>query len=272
MRMSPQRREAIADYKRVRKNSLAKLRRLRAKGINTKSIEPRSVQYRPDFDNLKQIRAATRELQGFNSRQNSYYASRSGSPIEGQLVKRYYDARKRAEKLSAKWWGDYAQTPVITSSGQSQEYTALDRLIQTQRGGPFARQRKKFLREPSSMTRSEMIKLTEQFENMLTPEYEQNRANQLRTNLIGAIYGVDKELAELVNSLNNDQINTLYDFSDAFDRLAEYYKTLIYNSITSEDMDIEDMQLEAFDDYDREMQEQISSLRDRITRMIGQVR
>lgn len=266
MRMSPQRREAINEYERVRRNAMRKVRRLEKKGILTGYIKPREIEYRPDYDNLKSIRQSIQNLKEFNKRSNAYYKGRNGSPLPADLVREYKKERRRAEKSSRKWWSNYATEPVITPSGYSTDYNALDRFRYTKRGGPYARQRESFEKPLESMNRSEMKSAIKRFKQMNNPEYFEERRQNLRSGLMNAVQFVDKDLARTLYELPDEIIDQLYDFSDAFNQLAEYYKIL--NFTKPDEMDYDDYIEEAYDDYDLEMQNQIKDMRNRIKRLI----
>lgn len=217
-RPTPANLRAQTEYKKARKNALAKIRRLKKKGIRTGSIEPDLVS--PNPSDTWGLKRATKELKQFTSRSNAWVAGREGSPIRKSTETEYRRLAKQAESINERWWKIYGR--------EEPKHTIWMPRYLMASGGLFGRRMRSWIAPTRGFTQKELEARIDRLKEMLSPDYEKTVIKNLRNNLFAAVDQFDSELANKLKALKDKQILALTEFTDIMSVIAMYYRGLRY--------------------------------------------
>lgn len=225
-------RAAVRDAERRAK---AKLKRLRAKGVRTGSIDPlRSV----DLSDTRAAKRYARELEGFVSRSTRFVAGRDGTPIPYEAYRDYKRIERQWNKVHSKYWARFAAHPFITAYGESDMTLGQRSAVSHVKGLPFGDIGYERALDPSAIRSvADLEKRKKILEREMSPSYQKQRVKNLRRNLLehAATFN-DPELPSMIRKLSDEQLFALQNFTNF---VPVYYRFLSTNAEVTLGSDID---------------------------------
>lgn len=214
---------------RAQHNTGRKLKRLEARGINTKKIvDPRKDVSLVNRYTLSQVQGQLEKVGEFNKRSNQWVPGTRGEPIPSRVWGAYKSVQTKYNQMLAKQRDVIGGLNINGNSLTVQEYydTMVPRTGPNMGGGTnrwFPLDRKS-----TGIPNAERIpELIKDLENKMHPNYQSEQETRIRENFSKLLKHSDRgDLIELADALTPSVFSMLFNFSTVVYTLAENYQLI----------------------------------------------
>lgn len=215
-RQTPANARANADVRDAERRARRKMSRLRARGIDTRSISPiRDIDKRDTWG----LKSYARQLEKFISRDNRYVPGAAGTPLPYVEFRDYKRYERELNKRRQREWNAIKSAKVYGTDMTIEEREAVGTL----KGRLSSRLLD--VQPESFRSVSEIRKRVTNLKRMLSPTYEHNRYVTLKENLLEAANKMgNDDLVNVIDDMNETQLRVLYMQSDFVETVMMSYE------------------------------------------------